>query len=142
MRRFIALLAAASLLTACSHTVTIDSDPTGAEVRVNGEKIGNTPATYTETSGWDKAYQIELTKPGYKPVKKEIRQTDWNMYVIGGSAAAVICLIWIFPINLLGAGGLLFARQLPDRIVVPMERGSGGPSTSDPSTAPPSQYGY
>lgn len=142
MRALIALLASVSVLTAgCSHTVTIDSDPTGAEVRINGEKIGTTPVTYTEQTGWDKAYQLEVTKPGYKPVKKEIRQTEWNMMVLGGSAAAVICLIWVFPINLLGAAGLIFSRQLPDRIVVPMERGGGGPS-ADPGAAPPSQYGY
>lgn len=142
MRRFLALLAASSvLLSACSHTVTIDSDPSGAEVRVNGEKIGTTPATYTETTGWDKAYTIELTKPGYKPVKKEVRQTEWNLPILAGMGIAAGCLLVTTFIGvILPLPALLFSRQLPDRITIPMERGGG--AAADPGGAPPSQYGY
>jgi hypothetical protein len=46
MRRAIAATISFLFLTACNHTVMIDSDPSGAEIKVNGEKVGTAPVQY------------------------------------------------------------------------------------------------
>ncbi len=106
--------------TGCSHIVTIDSDPPGADIYVNGQKVGNAPVSYTEKTGWDKSYQIEARKPGYAKSELTMQQADFNTTVLIGTIAGTVCLLPFFPLPLIG---LAFARQLPDRVVVPLERG-------------------
>lgn len=108
--------------TGCSHVVTIDSDPPGADIYVNGQKVGNAPVSYTEKTGWDKTYQIEARKPGYGKSELTVQQGDFNTTVLIGTIAGTLCLFVFFPLPLIG---LAFARQLPDRIVVPLERRGG-----------------
>ena len=146
MRRVLAVLLASTCLTAtgCSHTVIIDSDPSGAEIKVNGEKVGTAPVSYNETTGWEKMYDVEASKPGFKSTRRQMRQTEWHVPM---SAATGICTgVWV--LGTLGAGlflpipvvGVLWARQLPDRVVVPLDK---GPGSIDPgAAAPPSSYGY
>jgi hypothetical protein len=130
LRKSLAFLTFVSFLSACSHTVTIDTDPTGAEIKVNGEKLGTSPVTYTEQTGWERIYDIEANKGGFKTTRKQVRQTEWNMPVTAGSViGGLFCLV---PF-----AGLLFARQMPDRVVVSMEKTGGGDSGT-----PSSSYGY
>lgn len=122
------------VVSGCSHTVSIDTEPSGGDIRVNGERLGKGPVTYTETTGWEKVYEVEATKPGYTKVRRTMKQTDWNMPVAAASAFGGTFLCFPF-----GYAGFLFARQLPDRVVIPLEkRGSGGGDTS----APVEDYGY
>lgn len=53
--------------------VTIYSFPTGADVMINGESVGKTPATVE--LGRLKAHQITLEKAGYKPLKETVAPT-------------------------------------------------------------------
>ncbi|HEY4220268.1 MAG TPA: PEGA domain-containing protein [Myxococcota bacterium] len=135
------LLLAAAVGSACSHAVIIDSEPSGAEIKVNGEKVGTGPVTYSETTGWEKVYDIEATKGGFKNTRKEIKQTEWNVPVTAVSVGGgLLCLTVLLPVPLIG---LLWAKQLPDKVVIAMDRGANAPTTTDPGTAPPpSSYGY
>lgn len=141
MRSAIAILSAFVTFvvsTGCAHSVVIDSDPSGAEIKVNGEKLGVGPVTYNETTGWEKIYDIEASKPGYKAVRKQIKQTEWNVPVT--AATGIGSFICFYTLGLPAVIGLLFARQLPDRVVVPLDKGAGA---VDPGmAAPPSSYGY
>lgn len=145
MRRLLALstVALLSLTPACGHSVVIDSDPAGAEIKVNGEKVGTAPVTYSETTGWEKVYDIEAEKPGFKTTRKQVKQTEWNLPV--AASAGVCSLLLGTPFTVVGALpliGLLWARQLPDRVTVSMDRGgAAAPATPDGAT-PPSSYGY
>ena len=69
MKKILLLSFAAALLSACSSptftdTVKVDSVPTGADVFVNNEIVGQTPACLTLPS--DGVYEIRLAKKGYK----------------------------------------------------------------------------
>ncbi|MBR4172710.1 MAG: PEGA domain-containing protein [Kiritimatiellae bacterium] len=57
------------VLSSDSGTLSIDSDPTGAEVTVNGLPRGTTPCRVSRISGIS---VLELRAEGYKPVKREI----------------------------------------------------------------------
>lgn len=136
------LLASTLLLAvACTHTVVIDSDPTGAEIKVNGEKVGTAPVSYNESTGWEKMYDVEATKPGFKSTRKQLRQTEWNIPVtIASGGCSVLLGTPLTGVGILPLVGLFWARQLPDRVVVQMDK---GPGAVDPgAAAPPSSYGY
>jgi hypothetical protein len=97
------------------------------------------PVTYTEQTGWEKIYDIEASKPGFKTTRKQIKQTEWNIPVSVASGGCSLLLGT--PLTVIGAVpliGLFWARQLPDRVVVSMERGGAG----TPDGTPPSSYGY
>jgi PEGA domain len=69
MKKILLLSLAAALLSACStmtfnEDVAVDSKPCGADIFVNGELMGQTPATLSlDTSS---VYEIKLAKKGYK----------------------------------------------------------------------------
>jgi hypothetical protein len=140
MRRLIATLCSVSILvmTGCSHTVSIDSDPPGAKIKVNGQHMGNGPVMFTETTGWEKSYEVVAEKPGFKTSRRYVKQTEWNVGVL---AASIIC----GGPTLIGLAGIMFSRQLPDRVVVTLEEGSdGGGSDSSGGGGDDSvdDYGY
>jgi hypothetical protein len=142
MRRFLnlsVLVLFAFAAVGCKHVVTIDSEPPGAEIKVNGEKLGKAPVSYTETTGWDKSYSMEANLPGYATTRRTVTQTEWHTTMMIGSIAGGVCAgLVIFPIGFAGLAGLLFAKQMPDRVVLSLEKGgsTGG------GGAPADDYGY
>ncbi len=138
--RFKCVVATALVVTftaavGCSHTVVIDSSPSGADVRVNGERIGTAPATYNEQTGWDRVYDVEVSKAGFRPTRRQIKQSEWNLPVtIASVGGALLCIYLPLPII-----GLLWAKQLPDRVVVPLDRGGNGAA---PGSGDAPAYGY
>ena len=69
----IALSLAALLLPGCASmlnkgkaTMTIDSDPSGATIAVNGQERGTTPFTYTYVPGDGSEVSFELRKSGFR----------------------------------------------------------------------------
>ena len=65
---FTALTGCATLLGPTTHPLAITSEPHGAEVYVNGFKMGNTPVELSLKA--DKSYTIEFRKPGYETVTR------------------------------------------------------------------------
>ncbi|MGM0667471.1 MAG: PEGA domain-containing protein [Bacteroidota bacterium] len=63
----IALLLAISVLFAsCASTTIIQSDPPGAKLYLNGEPVGETPYTHTDTRIIGSTNTVMLTKEGYE----------------------------------------------------------------------------
>jgi len=57
-------ISCATVFKGSNSKIDVNSEPTGAEVKVNGFSHGKTPMTLTLES--KKTYQLELTKEGYK----------------------------------------------------------------------------
>lgn len=144
MRRILAMALAIQfgwVTTGCSHTVTIDTEPSGGEISVNGETLGKGPVAYTETTGWDKVYEVRAKKAGYKAAKRTLKQSEWNTLVVAGTIGSYLACglltmgtFLLIPLPLVG---LLWSRQLPDRVVIPLEKAEAGGDS-----APADDFGY
>ncbi len=89
------VLGAAIVAGGCAHRVRLDTTPGGAEVMVNGVHMGRTPVDFKERSGWGKRYDVQLKKAGYRPVKARVRQTEWDLRVVGPSLPFLWCpMVW------------------------------------------------
>ncbi len=51
-----------------SYTLSVNTEPQGADVKVNGELRGKSPFTYSSN---DPKFTLEVEKQGYAPVKKD-----------------------------------------------------------------------
>jgi hypothetical protein len=107
--RCCAACAIATFLAAagCAHTVHLNSYPEGATVYVDGEEIGETPATYRETTGWGGSHLVRVEKDGYQPVSRVVTQSDWHSGLVVASVVGGLFLCW--P----ALGGIAFSRQMP-----------------------------
>ena len=112
-RRILALVVLATLgvftLSACSHRVTISSNPAGARTYVDNQFIGLTPASFVERSGRGREYQIRLEKEGYRTVTAEEKQ-GLNL---------VFLALSLFTCGF----GILWSFTLEDRYDYALERG-------------------
>jgi hypothetical protein len=84
-----ALVIFAALFAGCAHTATINTVPPGAAVYVDGDFIGNGPATLRETSSVGKRYSIRALKDGYDGAQIYAEQTAVNSDL----------RLWAFPLG-------------------------------------------
>src|SRR5512143_3933278 len=74
------------LLTACSHNLSVRTNPPGAAIRlveVNGDRtidLGDSPADATVTGAGD--YILSAEKSGYSPLRKRIVLGDREKYTL------------------------------------------------------------
>ena len=107
-RCFVACAIATFLAAAgCAHTVNLNSYPEGAKVYVDGEEIGETPATYHETTGWGESHLVRIEKDGYQPASRVVDQSGWHSGLVVASVVGGLFLCW--P----ALGGIAFSRQMP-----------------------------
>jgi len=104
--------------------VTATSQPAGAEVFVDDEEVGTTPATLQVMAG---TRQIVLRKDGYKPWKRKLR-------VEAGVP------IEIAPIELVEADGLLTVISLPPGASVSVDGRYRGATPVEVELAPGRDY--
>ena len=116
-RRVATLVAVSFLLTAtagCAHRVQVTSDPDGAKVAIDGFQIGVTPATFLETSGFSKTYQIKIEREGYRSYTGVLAQEINPLY------AALSIGFGLF--TLCGFLGLLWSFTLQDHYHFNLQR--------------------
>lgn len=87
-----AVIVLVALLTGCASSVMITSEPSGAQVTLDGRRVGTTPYYHTDTkvSGYSLGVQIE--KEGYKTRNGMIKKTQF------GNTGAIIGGIFIWPV--------------------------------------------
>lgn len=107
MCKLIAILTILFLTTACANQAVFISDPTGAQVRINGEPVGVTPCAFDYVTSSGETYDIEIEKPGYEPMRRtmtadEVDASARNRWMAAG---VVWSPLWL---------GTLFTNKLKD----------------------------
>lgn len=95
-----------ALLTGCAHAVRLETNPPGAEVRLDGVTIGHTPLSFTDEGSTGHTYDVEIHKPGFRPQKVKLEQE-----IQGVRAGVSIVTGMVLAVPLLG---LLWSWQLPE----------------------------
>lgn len=62
------LMAVVVLFASCSSSTLIQSEPSGAKLYMNGEYMGVTPFSYSDTKIVGSSTEIRLEKEGYEPL--------------------------------------------------------------------------
>lgn len=125
------------LASGCASTqvVTLNTNPPGAEARVDGRYVGKTPATFTDEPSDGHYYKITFTRPGSKPVEKVIKQQQSKGSLACIGVAAGCCPL--FQVC------LLKSYNLPQTVYswdLPPEGGAPTGGVLPPSAPPPPGY--
>lgn len=84
-------------LTQCYSSTVIDTVPPGATLYIDGEIMGETPYTYTDSKIVGSAIEVLIKKPGYKDFRKVITKDE--EVSVGAIIGGVFCLfpfLWMF----------------------------------------------
>ena len=88
------------LLTACSSTTVINSQPTGAKLYMDGSYKGQTPYTYSDTKIVGSTTQIRLSLDGYSDFYGSLtRSEQLDVGALIGGIFVWIPFLWIMDYN-------------------------------------------
>ncbi len=73
---FFMLLIVLVLFAGCASSTMIKSVPSGADVLINGDKVGITPYLYTDTRVSFSPINVEIVKEGYETLYVTIRRDE------------------------------------------------------------------
>ena len=94
MKRLICLIIALSV-TACASTTAINSQPSGASVFLNGERVGTTPYTHSDTKIIGSTNTVVLKKEGYQDFSTAFsRNENANVGAIIGGVFVLVPFLW------------------------------------------------
>lgn len=83
------------LLTGCSSSTMLRSNPTGATVFVDGERLGQTPVQFSSTAIVGTSHQVRLELPGYQTTNAQFsRNGDANIGAIIGGIFVLFPFLW------------------------------------------------
>jgi hypothetical protein len=89
------LLAGSVLFTSCASTTTIQSNPSGAKVYLNGEPVGTTPYTHQDTKIAGSTTTVKLEKEGYEPFNTSFsRNEEADVGAIIGGILVWVPFLW------------------------------------------------
>ena len=82
--------------TGCASTTVIRSYPSGARVFLNGEPVGVTPYTMTDTKIVGSTTSVRLEAPGYEPTVGAItRSEEFDAGACIGGVFLLVPFLWI-----------------------------------------------
>lgn len=82
-------------VSACASTTVVNSEPSGATVYLNGEKVGTTPYTHTDTKIVGSTNTVLLKKEGYQDFSAVFsRNEDVNVGAIIGGLFVLVPFLW------------------------------------------------
>ena len=88
-------LAATILLSSCASTTMIQSNPSGAKLYLNGESVGATPYTHTDTKIVGSTTRVTLKKEGYETLNTAFsRDEEVDVGAIIGGIFVWIPFLW------------------------------------------------
>ncbi len=135
------LLAAGTLATfvsACASSTLIKSSPAGAKVYLDGEMVGRTPYTMSDTKIVGSSTRVRLLLDGYEPYDANIsRSEDFQVGACIGGVLVLVPFLWIMGYRAEHSYELSPANQaMPVTPGYPQPPPAGQPSHL-PQAAPP-----
>lgn len=95
MKKMSGVLAAA-VLAGCASTTIINSEPSGASLYLNGEKVGVTPYTHTDTKIVGSTTTVTLKKEGYQDLVTAFsRNEEASVGAIIGGIFVLVPFLWV-----------------------------------------------
>ena len=89
------LLSSAILFSSCASTTIINSVPNGAKLYVDGEPVGTTPYTYTDTKIVGSATPLRIVLDGYEDFNGVLkRNEEANVGAIIGGIFLLFPFLW------------------------------------------------
>lgn len=90
------LLAVSILFTSCVSTTMIQSNPKGAKVYINGEPVGLTPYTYSDTKIVGSITTVKLEKEGFEPLNTSFaRDEEVDVGAVVGGIFVLVPFLWV-----------------------------------------------
>jgi len=92
------LVAAVTLaaFAGCASSTVLQSQPPGARVFLNGQPVGVTPYTMTDTKIIGSTTQVRLEYPGYQPIDTAIsRNEELDVLALIGGILVLVPLLWV-----------------------------------------------
>jgi hypothetical protein len=82
--------------TGCASTTVIRSNPSGAKLYLNGEAVGVTPYTMTDTKIVGSTTSVRLEAPGYETTSGAIsRSEEFDVGACIGGVLVLVPFLWI-----------------------------------------------
>jgi len=82
-------------LIACASSTQIKSDPGGADLYIDGEKVGKTPYTYTDTRIVGSVVHAKMKKEGFEDLDVSFnRSEEPDVGAIVGGVFALVPFLW------------------------------------------------
>ncbi len=122
-----AALALTVALAGC-QSVYVQSFPHGAEVWVDGERVGTTPCRFKASTVIGCEYEVELRRPGYLPYR-ELVATEWGP---GSTWNLLAGLLFLSPLIVLTP---FFGDVVPGAVAAQLEP-APAPPAPDPAAPP------
>ena len=94
------LLAASILFASCSSTTLLTSSPSGAKVYLNGQSVGTTPYTHSDTRIVGSHTDVRLVKEGYEPFYTTFsRDERVDVGAVIGGIFLLVPFLWTMEYN-------------------------------------------
>jgi hypothetical protein len=91
----IMIAAFSASLIACASSTQIKSDPASADLYVDGEKVGKTPYTYTDTRIVGSVVHLKMKKEGFEDLDVSFnRSEEPDVGAIVGGVFALVPFLW------------------------------------------------
>lgn len=95
VKSFSFLLATSLLLASCSSSTVINSSPSGAKVYLNGEAVGTTPYTHSDTKIVGATTTVKLEKEGYEQMNTSFSRSEKaDVGAIIGGVFVLVPFLW------------------------------------------------
>lgn len=110
------------LFNSCASSTLITSEPPGAELYINGQHVGKTPFTYSDTRIIGNTVDITLEKEGFIPLNTFFTRTeDVDVGAIVGGIFVWPAFLWAMKYNPEHFYELapIFADKAPDDQLLP-----------------------
>jgi hypothetical protein len=80
----------------CASSTVLQSQPQGARVLLNGQPVGTTPYTMTDTKIVGSTTQVRLEYPGYQPLDTFIsRNEEVDVLALIGGLLVLVPFLWV-----------------------------------------------